>query len=82
MLLTIITFVEQDAELSQLRQIVDQLQEEKEKASGRAEKLIEELKGEYFVVGVIAEVTSSFDGSFWCLQNTVEGPRASSTCWS
>ena len=38
MLLTIVTFVEQDAELDQLRQIVGQLQEEKEKASGRAEK--------------------------------------------
>ena len=38
--------VEQDAELNQLRQTVGQLQEEKEKASGRAEKLAEELKGE------------------------------------
>ena len=46
MLLTIITFVEQDTELDQLRQVISQLQEEKGKASGQAEKLIEELKGE------------------------------------
>ena len=67
MLLTIVTFVEQDAELGQLRQVVGQLQEEEKKASGRAEKLAEELKGDYCVVGVIAEVISSFGGSFWCL---------------
>ena len=46
MLLTIVTFVEQDANLGQLRQVVRQLQEEKEKASRCAEKLVEELKGE------------------------------------
>ena len=46
MLLMIITFVEQDVELGQLRQVIHQLQEEKEKASGRAEKLVEELKCE------------------------------------
>ena len=46
MLLTIIAFVEQDTELGQLRQVIGQLQEEKEKASGRAEKLAEDLKGE------------------------------------
>ena len=45
MLLSTITFVEQDAELDWLRQVVDQLQEEKEKASGRVEKLAEDLKG-------------------------------------
>ena len=45
MLLRIVNFVEQDAELGQLRQVVRQLQEEK-KASGRAEKLAEELRGE------------------------------------
>ena len=39
-------FVEQDAELSQLRQVISQLLEEEKKASGRAEKLAEELKGE------------------------------------
>ena len=46
MLLTIVTFVEQDAEIGQLRQVIGQLQEEEKKASGRAEKLAEELKGE------------------------------------
>ena len=39
-------FVEQDAKLGWLRQVVGQLQEEKEKASGRAEKLAEDLEGE------------------------------------
>ena len=46
MLLTITTFVEQDVELGQLHQVIGQLLEEKEKASGRAEKLAEDLKGE------------------------------------
>ena len=46
MLLMIVMYVEQDAELGQLRQVISQLQEEKEKASGRAEKLAKELKGE------------------------------------
>ena len=46
MLLSTVTFVEQDAELGQLRQVIGQLQEEKEKASRRAEKLAEDLEGE------------------------------------
>ena len=46
MFLTIIMFVEQDAELSQLCQVVGQLQEEEKKVSKQAEKLAEELKGE------------------------------------
>ena len=46
MLLMIVTFVEQDVELGQLCQVIHQLQEEKEKASGRVEKLAKELKGE------------------------------------
>jgi len=46
MLLTIVTFVEQDAEIGQLCQVVGQHQQEEKKASGRAEKLAEELKGE------------------------------------
>ena len=53
-----IVLVEQDAELSQLCQTIRQLQEEEKKAIGRAEKLAEELKGEYFVVGVTAELIS------------------------
>ena len=67
MLLSTVTFVEQDAELGQLRQVVGQLQEEKEKASGRAEKLAEDLEGESFVVGGVVDMISSFDESFWCL---------------
>ena len=43
----IVVLVEQDAELGQLRQDVEQLREEKTKESGRADKLVEELKGEY-----------------------------------
>ena len=75
-----VMLVEQDVELGQLHQVIGRLQEEEKKASGRAEKLAEELKGEYFMVGVIAEVTSLFNASFWCLQNTIERPKPSSTC--
>ena len=46
MLSSPITFVEQDAELGLLRQVIGHLQEEKEKASGQAEKLAEDLEGE------------------------------------
>ena len=46
MLLSIVTFVEQDAELGRLHQVVSHLQEEKEKVSGRVEKLAEDLEGE------------------------------------
>jgi len=46
MLLSIILFVERDAELDRLHQVISQLQEEKEKASGQAEKLAENLEGE------------------------------------
>ena len=55
--------VGQDAELSQLRRAIKQLQEEKAKESGRADKLAKELKGEYFMavvtVGVISLVYRS-----------------------
>ena len=54
----IVVFVDQDAELGQLRQAIEQLQEEKAKESGQADKLAEELNGEYFLVGVIAGVIS------------------------
>ena len=50
--------VEQDVKLGQQCQTIWQLQEEEKKATGRAEKLAEELKGEYFVVGVTAEMIS------------------------
>ena len=46
MLSSTITFVEQDVELGWLHQVIGQLQEEKEMASGRAEKLAEVLEGE------------------------------------
>jgi len=57
-LLTTIVLVEQDTELGQLRQTMGQLQEEEKKSTGRAEKLAEELKGEYFMVGAAAELIS------------------------
>ena len=46
MLLLAIMFVERDAKLDRLREVIGQLQEEKEKASRRAEKLAEDLEGE------------------------------------
>ena len=57
LLVSIVVLVEQDVELGQLRQTLEQLREEKEKETGRANKLAEELNGEYFLVGVTAEVT-------------------------
>ena len=58
-----VALVEQDVELGQLRQAIEQLREEKAKESGRADKLAEELNGEYFLVGVTAEVDSLLDGT-------------------
>ena len=58
-----VVLVEQDTELGELRQALEQLQDEKAKESERADKLAEELKGEYFLVGVIAEVLFLFDGT-------------------
>ena len=52
----IIVLAEQDAELGQLRQAIEQLQEDKTKETGRADRLAEELNGEYVLVGVTAEV--------------------------
>ena len=57
-----VVLLEQDAELGQLRQAVEQLRQEKAKESERADKLAEELKGEYFLVGVTVEVVSLLDG--------------------
>ena len=56
-----IVLVEQDAELGQLRQAIEQLREEKTKESEQADKLAEELKGEYFLVKVTIEVVSLLD---------------------
>ena len=58
-----VVLVEQDAELNQLCQAVEQLRQEKEKESERADKLAEELKGEYLLVGVTVEVISLYDGT-------------------
>ena len=63
LLLTTVVLVEQDAVLGQLRQTVGQLREEKAKETGRVEKLAEELKGEYFMVGVTVGVISLLDGT-------------------
>ena len=57
-----VVLVEQDAELVQLRQAIEQFREEKVKESGRADKLADELNGEYFLVGVIAGVISWLNG--------------------
>ena len=59
----IVVLIEQYAELSQLRQTIEQLREEKAKESGRADKLVEELNGEYFLVGVTVGVISLPDGT-------------------
>ena len=63
LLVMTVELVEQDVELGQLRQTLEQLREEKEKETGRASKLAEELNSEYSLVGVTAEVTSSLDGT-------------------
>ena len=58
-----VALVEQDAELGQLRQTVKQLRHEKAKESERADKLAEELKGEYLLVGITIEVFFWYDGT-------------------
>ena len=63
LLVLTIVLVEQDVELGQLRQALEQFREEKAKETGRASKLVEELNGEYSLVGVTVEVTSSLDGT-------------------
>ena len=57
-----VVLVEQNTELGQLCQAVEQLRE-KAKETGRADKLAEELNGEYSLVGVTAEVVSLLDGT-------------------
>ena len=81
MLLSTVMFVEQDAKLGWLHQVIGQLQEEKEKVSRQAVKLAKDLEGESSMVEGVAGMISSFDESLWCLQNTVEEPRHSSMCW-
>ena len=52
LLVSIVVLIEQDVELGQLRQALEQLWEEKEKETGRANKLAEDLDGEYSLIGV------------------------------
>ena len=56
-----ILLAERDAELHQLRKTIEQIQQEKAKESERANKLAEELKGEYLLVGITAEVFFWYD---------------------
>ena len=62
LLASIVVLVEQDVELGQLRQALEQLREE-DKETGRANKLAEELDGEYSLVGVTDEVTFLLNGT-------------------
>ena len=52
LLTSIVVLIEQDVELGQLRQALEQLREEKEKETGRANKLAEDLDGGYSLIGV------------------------------
>ena len=58
-----VALVEQDAELGQQRQAVEQLRQEKAKETEREDKLAEELKGEFLLVGITVEVASLYDGT-------------------
>ena len=52
LLASIVVLVEQDVGLGQLCQALEQLREEKEKETGRVNKLAEDLDGEYSLIGV------------------------------
>jgi len=58
-----VALVEQDAKLGQLCQAIKLLQQEKAKESERADKLAEELKGEYLLVEIAIEVVYLYDGT-------------------
>ena len=58
-----ILLAERDAELGQLHKTIEQIQQEKAKESERANKLAEELKGEYLLVGITVEVFFWYDGT-------------------
>ena len=60
-MLTTVVLVKQDVELGQLCHALGQLREEKEKETGRANKLAEELDGEYSRIGLSDEATFLFD---------------------
>jgi len=57
-----VALIEQDTELGQMRQAIDQFRQEKAKETERTDKLAEELKGEFLLVGITIEVASLFDG--------------------
>ena len=56
-----VALVEQDAELGQQRQAIEQLRQEKAKEIERADKLTEELKGEFLLVEITVKVASLYD---------------------
>ena len=62
LLTSIVVLIEQDVELGQLRQALEQLRVEKEQEKGRANKLAEELDGEYSLIGLSNEATFLLDG--------------------
>ena len=82
LLVSIVAFVEQDVELGQLRHALEQLREEKEKETGRANKMDKELDGEYSLIGLSDEATFLIDRISQRLQTTVGGSRRNSTCWT
>ena len=61
--MTTVALVEQDTELSQMQQAINQLRQEKAKEAEQADKLAEELKGEFLLVEITIEVASLYDGS-------------------
>ena len=58
-----VVLVEQDAELGQLCQAIEQLRQEKAKESERVDKLAEELKGEFLLIGITIKAVSLYDGT-------------------
>ena len=56
-----IALVEQDVELGQQRQAIEQLRQKKAKEIERADKLPEELQGEFLLVGITVKVASLYD---------------------
>ena len=46
-----------------MRQTIDQHRQEKAKEAERADKLAEELKGEFLLIGITVEVDSLYNGT-------------------
>ena len=59
-----VVLAEQEAELNQLRQTVEQILQEKMKELERADKLAEELKGRYPLIGSNVVVLFWYDEPF------------------